>query len=146
MRSPPTPILPRRAQPQQPRLNPFPRACLLSAPDPPWDPQCRGAPCDKPPTASRLHRFWPLLQPLRLMIDGRLRVVGRAGGFGEEDEEVLESFLGIVATIVKSSFVFESLGKDVVSEAAAVFSQGPAHLQRRPSVSRYVHTPTPSDR
>ena len=82
----------------------------------------------------------------RLMIDGRLRVVGRAGGFGEEDEEVLESFLGIVATIVKSSFVFESLGKDVVSEAAAVFSQGPAHLQRRPSVSRYLHTPTPSDR
>ena len=59
---------------------------------------------------------------------------------------MLESFLGIVATIVKSSFVFESLGKDVVSEAAAVFSQGPAHLQRRPSVSRYLHTPTPSDR
>ena len=31
------------------------------------------------------------------------------GGFGEPDEEVLESFLGIVATIVKSSFVFEQV-------------------------------------
>eukprot|EP01052_Picozoa_sp_SAG31_P031606 SAG31_NODE_3367_length_4356_cov_1.707775_3_plen_79_part_00 len=48
---------------------------------------------------------------------------------------MLNRFLGIVASIVKSSFVFEQLGKEAVSEAAAVFGQGPTHLSRRPSAS-----------
>ena len=109
-------------------------------------------------------------------------------GFGEADEEVLESFLGIVASIVKSSFVFEQLGKEAVrltlpprpvrlplhtshqpsqhqspqdyisahnsfrgrtqvSEAAAVFGQGPTHLNRRPSaVSSQVMRAQPHHR
>ena len=82
---------------------------------------------------------WNDFEPFNKEVVGVLQLINKTSkkpdGFGHEDEDVLESFLGIVATIVKSSFVFESLGKDVVSEAAAVFGQGPTHLQRRPSVS-----------
>ena len=81
---------------------------------------------------------WNDFEPFNKEVVGVLQLINKTerkpDGFSREDEDVLESFLGIVATIVKSSFVFESLGKDVVSEAAAVFSQGPTHLQRRPSV------------
>jgi GAF domain-containing protein len=83
---------------------------------------------------------WNDFEPFNKEVVGVLQLINKTtkadSGFSEADEEILDSFLGIVATIVKSSFVFDKLGHEAVSEAAAVFNQGPAHLARRPSASQ----------
>jgi len=83
---------------------------------------------------------WNDFEPFNKEVVGVLQLINKSTksehGFTDVDEDILESFLGIVATIVKSSFVFDKLGHEAVSEAAAVFSQGPSHLARRPSASQ----------